>query len=77
VGTDELNIIIMNMLEEMANDIVKSYKKRLSDFEGMPKTRMSLLIDMHNELLQLKKTFTELYPNDVVEVEEVFTKLLK
>lgn len=67
----------MNMLEQLAKDIIKCHKDRLVTFEGMPKTRMGILKEMHDELMQLKKTFSELYPDEPQEVEETFSKLLK
>lgn len=57
----------MNPFESIVVDVITHYKEKLKLY-NVASNRMQLLTSMHNEIMQLKKTFLELYPQQ----EQVF-----
>lgn len=57
----------MNPFESIVVDVITHYKEKLKLY-NVASNRMQMLTSMHNEIVQLKKTFLELYPQQ----EQVF-----
>lgn len=57
----------MNPFETLLIDVITHYRSRLKVY-AVASNRMQLLTDMTNEIIQLKKAFLEVYPQQ----EQVF-----